>query len=107
MPARFRHFPTTIDSNREFANHLRNQGKFFDHVEKRERNLILIDYDNSAKNVFEVTDKWAFHNGHFITQKNVVFLINGIPVLLIDCHNADKNEAIVVGEAGFPTRRIK
>lgn len=28
-------------SNREFVEHLRNRGKFFDHEEKRERDLIL------------------------------------------------------------------
>ena len=39
----FRHFHTDIYGNREFVEHLRNRGKFFDHEEKRERDLILID----------------------------------------------------------------
>ena len=68
-----------------------------DHEEKRERDLILIDYDDPAKNVFEVTEEWAFHNGHYGTREDVVFLINGIPVLVIECKNANKDEAIALG----------
>jgi len=93
----FRHLHTDIYGNREFVEHLRNRGKFFDHEEKRERDLILIDYENPANNVYEVTEEWAFHNGHFGTREDVVFLINGIPVLVIECKNANKDEAIALG----------
>tara|TARA_R110002124_G_scaffold11952_3_gene56699 strand:+ start:2222 stop:5140 length:2919 start_codon:yes stop_codon:yes gene_type:complete len=93
----FRHLHTDIHGNREFVEHLRNRGKFFDHEEKRERDLILIDYGNPANNVFEVTEEWAFHNGHYGTREDVVFLINGIPVLVIECKNANKDEAIALG----------
>jgi type I restriction enzyme R subunit len=93
----FRHLHTDIYGNREFIEHLRNRGKFFDHEEKRERDLILIDYDNPARNVYEVTEEWAFHNGHYGTREDVVFLINGIPVLVIECKNAGKEEAIALG----------
>ncbi|MFZ1573719.1 MAG: HsdR family type I site-specific deoxyribonuclease, partial [Chromatiaceae bacterium] len=93
----FRHLHTDIYGNREFVEHLRNRGKFFDHEEKRERDLILIDYDDPARNVYEVTEEWAFHNGHYGTRADIVFLINGIPVLVIECKNADKDEAIALG----------
>jgi len=93
----FRHLHTDIYGNREFVEYLRNRGKFFDHEEKRERDLILIDYDNPANNVYEVTEEWAFHNGHYGTREDVVFLINGIPVLVIECKNANKDEAIALG----------
>ena len=93
----FRHLHTDIYGNREFVEHLRNQGKFFDHEEKRERDLILIDYDDPTRNVYEVTEEWAFHNGHYGTREDVVFLINGIPVLVIECKNANKDEAIALG----------
>ncbi|MEW8411290.1 MAG: HsdR family type I site-specific deoxyribonuclease [Candidatus Thiodiazotropha sp.] len=94
---RFRHFHADIYGNRDFVDHLRNRGKFFDHEEKRERDLILIDYDDPARNVFEVTEEWAFHNSHYGTREDVVFLINGIPVLMIECKNANKDEAIALG----------
>ena len=92
-----RHLHSDIYGNREFVEHLRNRGKFFDHEEKRERDLILIDYENPARNVYEVTEEWAFHNGHYGTREDVVFLINGIPVLVIECKNANKDEAIALG----------
>ena len=92
-----RHLHSDIYGNREFVEHLRNRGKFFDHEEKRERDLILIDYDDPARNVYEVTEEWAFHNGHYGTREDVVFLINGIPVLVIECKNANKDEAIALG----------
>ena len=39
----FRHLHTDIYGNRECVEHLRNRGTFFDHEEKRERDLILIE----------------------------------------------------------------
>ena len=93
----FRHLHTDIYGNREFVEHLRNRGKFFDHEEGRERDLTLIDYDTLARNVYEVTEEWAFHNGHYGTREDVVFLINGIPVFVIECKNANKDEAIALG----------
>lgn len=101
--AGFRHLHTDIYGNREFVEYLRNRGKFFDHEEKRERDLILIDYGDADRpvaarhNVYEVTEEWAFHNGHYGTREDVVFLINGIPVLVIECKNANKDEAIALG----------
>ncbi|MCY4614621.1 MAG: HsdR family type I site-specific deoxyribonuclease [Nitrospira sp.] len=93
----FRHLHADIYGNREFVEHLRNRGKFFDADESRERDLILIDYEDPARNVYEVTEEWAFHNGHYATREDVVFLINGIPVLVIECKNAGKDEAIALG----------
>ena len=93
----FRHLHTDIYGNRAFVEHLRNRGKFLDHEENRERDLILIDYNDPTRNVFEVTEEWAFHNGHYGTREDVVFLINGIPVLVIECKNANKDEAIALG----------
>lgn len=93
----FRHLHTDIYGNREFLEYLRNDGKFFDREENRERNLILIDYESPENNVYEVTEEWAFHNGHYGTREDVVFLINGIPVLVIECKNATKDEAIALG----------
>ena len=94
---RFRHFHANIYGNREFIEHLRNWGKFFDREENRERDLVLIDYDEPTRNVFEVTEEWAFHNGNYGTREDVVFLINGMPVLVIECKNANKDEAIALG----------
>jgi type I restriction enzyme R subunit len=101
--SRLRQLHATIHGNRDFVELLRNHGKFFDQAEKRERDLILIDYEDAQRphearrNSYEVTEEWAFHNGHYGTREDVVFLINGIPVLVIECKNADKQEAIALG----------
>lgn len=104
LVGKFRHLHADIYGNREFVDHLRNRGKYFDHEESRERDLILIDYrddltlpKNKWRNRYEVTEEFAFHNGHYGTREDVVFLINGIPVLVIECKNANKNEAIALG----------
>jgi len=44
----------------------------------------------------EDPEEWTFHNGHYGTRKDVVFLVNGIPVLMIECKNATKDEAIAL-----------
>jgi type I restriction enzyme, R subunit len=75
----FKRFHTDIYGNRECVDYLRNRGKFFDHEEKRERDLVLIDYGDlerppaARRNVYEVTEEWAFHNGHYGTRADVVF----------------------------------
>lgn len=92
-----RHLHTDIHGNREFLDLLRNRGKFFDQEEKRERDLVLINYEDPGHNIFEVTEEWAYHNGHYGTREDVVFSINGIPVLVIECKNADKDKGIALG----------
>lgn len=92
-----------IAGNREFLEYLRNQGKFFCAEENRELDLTLIDYGDLERpqtqwrNVYEVTEEFYFQNGRHGTREDVVFLINGIPVLVIECKNASKDEAIALG----------
>ncbi len=86
-----------IHGNREFLAFLRNSGKFFYTPENRELDLTLIDYSNPARNVFEVTEEFYWHNGHYGNREDVVFLINGIPVVVVECKNADKDEGIALG----------
>jgi type I restriction enzyme R subunit len=92
----FRHIHADIYGNREFVNLLRNRGKFYCTEEKRELDLTLIDYDDPSKNVYEVTEEFYWHNGHYGNREDVVFLVNGIPVIVIECKNAGKDEAIAL-----------
>ena len=96
LPGQLRHIRADIYGNREFVDRLRNKGKFYCVEEKRELDLVLIDYDNPSKNVYEVTDEFYWHNGHFGNREDVVFLVNGIPVIVIECKNANKDEAIAL-----------
>jgi type I restriction enzyme R subunit len=86
-----------IAGNRDFLAYLRNTKTYYDKVEGRELNLVLIDYEDPTNNVFEVTEEFYCHNGQYGTREDVVFLINGIPVLVIECKNATKDEAIALG----------
>jgi type I restriction enzyme R subunit len=92
-----------IYGNRDFLTYLRNQGKFYSAEEKRELDLTVIDYDDVSRpceerrNVYEITEEFYVHNGRYGTREDVVFLINGIPVLVIECKNASKDEAMALG----------
>jgi len=99
----FQRFHTDIYGNRDLLSALRNQHKFYCSDESRELDLQLIDYGDlkrtpeARRNVYEVTEEFYNHNGHYGTREDVVFLINGIPVMVIECKNANKNEAIALG----------
>ncbi len=93
----FRRLRPTIYGNRDFLSYLRNSGKFFCAGEKRELDLRLLDYQTSANNVYEVTEEFYWHNGHYGVREDVVFLINGLPVLVIECKNAHKDEGVALG----------
>jgi len=87
----------TIHGNREFLQYLQGEKTFFSKEENREFNLILINYDEPDKNAYEVTEEYYLFNGQYANREDVVFLINGIPVLVIECKNAAKDEAIAIG----------
>lgn len=87
----------TIAGNRDFLQHLQGEKTYFSKEENREFNLVLINYDKPGKNVYEVTEEYYLFNGHYANREDVVFLINGIPVLVIECKNATKDEAIAIG----------
>lgn len=89
--------PTDIYGNRDFLNYLRNQVKYFCPVEKRELDLTLINYEDPTQNEYEVTEEYYTHNGKDGIREDIVFLINGIPILVIECKNADKIEGIALG----------
>jgi type I restriction enzyme R subunit len=87
----------TIYGNRDFLHYLQGEKTFFSKEENREFNLLLIDYENPANNIFEVTEEYYLFNGQYANREDVVFLINGIPVLVIECKSATKDEAIAIG----------
>jgi len=97
LTGRLRRLQANIFGNREFLGFLRNEGKFFYAEENRELDLQLIDYNAIDNNVFEVSEEFTIHNGAYGNREDVVFLVNGIPALVIECKNANKDEAIAIG----------
>jgi len=90
-------FPTPspkIEGNRQVLLALRGQSTAYDEKEKRERNVILIDFAHPERNVFEVTDEFSFSNSRFTNRQDIVFLINGIPVIDLECKNLTTAEGI-------------
>jgi type I restriction enzyme R subunit len=87
----------TVHGNLDLLCYLQGEKTFYSREENREFNLILIDYQNPENNIFEVTEEYYFFNGQYANREDVVFLINGIPVLVIECKNATKDEAIAIG----------
>jgi type I restriction enzyme R subunit len=64
LAGQLRRLPADIHGNREMLTYLRNAGKFFSPEEKRERDLILIDYRDigreapERRNVYEATEEF-------------------------------------------------
>jgi len=84
----------TIEGNLQAWEYLRGLKTVFVEAERRERNLRLIDFDNPGRNVFHVTDEFSFTNGVHTTRADIVFLINGVPIILIETKAATKLEGI-------------
>ncbi|HQI74083.1 MAG TPA: HsdR family type I site-specific deoxyribonuclease, partial [Smithella sp.] len=97
LVGRLRRLSADIYGNRDMLTFLRNNGKYFSAEENRELDLMLIDYANPQRNVYEVTEEFYWHNGRHGNREDIVFLINGIPVLVVECKNADKDEGIALG----------
>jgi type I restriction enzyme R subunit len=87
----------TVHGNRDFLCYIQGSKTFFSREDNREYNLILIDYENPDNNIYEVTEEYYLYNGQYANREDVVFLINGIPVVVIECKNATKEEAIAIG----------
>jgi type I restriction enzyme R subunit len=86
-----------IEGNAEVLAWLRGERSIYVEAEKRQRNVTLIDFEHLARNVFQVTDEWEFTNGQHTNRADVVFLINGMPVALVETKAARRADAIDQG----------
>src|SRR5437773_6016305 len=81
----------SIEGNAEVLAWLRDERSVHVAGEKRQRQVRLIDYQNVDRNVFQVSPEWEYTNG--LSKPNradVMFLINGIPVALVETKGAKK-----------------
>lgn len=98
---RLESLPNTVEGNREVLEWLRGNRTIFVEAEKRQRNVHLLDFKDASganavsNNVFQVTWEWAYRNG---TRKgnraDVVFLINGVPVAIVENKNPKSQDAM-------------
>lgn len=83
-----------IEGNREAWEYLKGLKTVFVEAERRERNLRLIDAQHVEANTFHVTDEFRFDSRSSRIRADVVFLVNGIPVILVETKAATRLEGI-------------
>ena len=90
--------PPTIEGNRELLGWLRGERGWYDENEKRHRRVRLIDFETAANNVFHVTWEWTLkppaRKGN---RADVMFVVNGIPVCIVEHKNPTDGRAIERG----------
>ncbi|MEA2075109.1 MAG: HsdR family type I site-specific deoxyribonuclease, partial [Euryarchaeota archaeon] len=91
---RLERIPPNIEGNLVAWEYLKGLRNIFVPDENRERNVRFIDTENIDRNVFQVTDEFSFTNGSKTIRPDVVFLINGVPVFLIETKAAHKIDGI-------------
>lgn len=84
----------SIEGNLEAWEYLKGLKTVFVEAERRERNVRLLDPVNVEANTFHVTEEFAFTSGTHRIRADVVFLINGIPVIVVEAKAATKVEGI-------------
>ena len=92
---RLESLPPTIEGNREMLAWLRGERQWYDEVEQRHRPVMLIDFDTPGANVRQVTWEWTLkppaRKGN---RADVMFLVNGIPVAIVENKNPKDADAI-------------
>ena len=87
----------TLAGNQEALLWMRGEKSTFVASENRERNVTLIDFEHLENNLFHVTDEWEQRNAAHRNRADVVFLINGIPVAVMEAKNAGKPDGLALG----------
>lgn len=80
----------TIEGNLDAWEYVRGLKTVFVPEEKRERNIRLIDTDSPGRNVFHVTDEFLFTNGTRTIRPDVVLMVNGFPLIVVEAKAATK-----------------
>ncbi|MBU2504206.1 MAG: HsdR family type I site-specific deoxyribonuclease [Candidatus Omnitrophica bacterium] len=88
---------SSIEGNQEILQYLKGKKSVYSDKEKRELDIRFIDFEELKNNEFHVTDEWQYTNGKFTNRGDVVFLINGIPVIIAETKGANKREGIEEG----------
>lgn len=87
--------PPTIEGNRDMLAWLRGERQWYDEAEKRHRPVQLIDFEHPGENVFHVTWEWKLkppaRKGN---RADVMFVINGVPVCIVEHKNPRDGGAI-------------
>lgn len=90
--------PPTIEGNREILAWLRGERGWYDENDKRHRRVQLINFEHTSRNAFHVSWEWTLkppaRKGN---RADVMFLVNGIPVCIVEHKNPKDSDAIERG----------
>ena len=90
--------PPTIEGNREMLAWLRGERQWYDEAEQRHRQVRLVDFEAPSANVLHVTWEWKLkppaRKGN---RADVMFLVNGVPVAIVEHKNPMDADAIERG----------
>ena len=84
----------SIEGNKDALSWLRGEQSIYVPEEKRERNVRLVDFDHPESNIFQVTEEWTQRGAAFTNRADAVFLINGLPVALVETKSAEKRDGL-------------
>ena len=88
---------STIEGNREVHSWLKGERSVFVNSQNRELNVKVLEFEKTERNVFQVTPEWQYTNGRFTNRADIIFLINGIPVALVETKAAQVRDGIERG----------
>ncbi len=91
--------PATVDGNREILHWLRGERSWKDEAEERQRRVTVIDFADVEANRFEVTWEWSLKPAGRTkgNRADVMFVVNGVPVCLVEHKNPKDGHAIERG----------
>jgi type I restriction enzyme R subunit len=95
--SRIGNLQTDIKGNKDFLDFLKGEKTVYSSQEDCELNLNLIDFEHPEKNIYNVTEEYYYNNGKYGNRADIVFFINGIPVIIVECKNATQDEALAMG----------
>ena len=90
--------PSTIEGNRQMLAWLQGERQWYDEIKRRHRQVRLIDFEDTSANVLHVT--WELRLKPPARKGNradVMFLINGVPVAIVEHKNPTDANAIERG----------
>ncbi|MEZ4522222.1 MAG: HsdR family type I site-specific deoxyribonuclease [Thermomicrobiales bacterium] len=94
--SRFVRVAPTIEGNFEAWEYLNSLKTVFVDTENRERNVHLVDPQHPEAKTYHVTEEFAFTGGTKPVRADVVFLVNGIPIIIIEAKSTKRIDGIAV-----------
>ena len=97
---RLKAVPATIEGNREMLSWLRGERQWYDEAKSRHRHVQIVDFEQPVENVLHVTWEWRLNPpARKGNRADVMFVINGVPVAIVEHKNPANANAIERGIA--------